>query len=53
MFEDDIPDADTPDGFDPESVIERWREIEERGHPLGPDCSVDTDVNRSAEGSDE
>jgi hypothetical protein len=27
-------DDDTPDGFDPESVIERWAEIEEHGHPI-------------------
>jgi hypothetical protein len=47
MFEDDIPDADTPEGFDPEAVIERWDKIEERGHPFAPDCSVDTDTKHS------
>jgi len=28
---------DTPDGFDAQAVIERWREIEELGHPFGPE----------------
>lgn len=31
------PDDDTPPGFDAEKAIERWEEIEERGHPLGPE----------------
>lgn len=35
MFEDDIPDADTPDGFDVDKVLERWSEIEEHGNALG------------------
>jgi hypothetical protein len=29
-------DATTPDGFDPDSVIERWREIEEEGCAVSP-----------------
>lgn len=32
----EIPDDDTPPGFDAEKAIERWKEIEEQGHPLGP-----------------
>lgn len=36
MSEDDIPDGETPGDLDAEEVIERWEEIEERGHPLGP-----------------
>lgn len=27
-------DVDTPGGFDAEAVIERWKEIEERGHAI-------------------
>jgi len=29
-----LVDGETPDGFDPEAVIKRWKEIEERGHPI-------------------
>jgi len=29
-----LVDDETPDGFDPEAVIERWHEIEDRGHPI-------------------
>jgi len=27
-----LVDDDTPDNFDAETVIKRWKEIEERGH---------------------
>jgi len=30
-------DVDTPDGFDPDSVIERWKEIEEEECAVSPD----------------
>jgi hypothetical protein len=30
-------DDDTPAGFDVQAVIERWEEIEELGHPFGPE----------------
>jgi len=29
-----LVDDDTPDGFDAEAVIERWKQIERRGHPI-------------------
>lgn len=29
-----LVDDETADDFDPEEVIERWQEIEERGHPI-------------------
>lgn len=31
MFEDDIPDAETPPGFDADEVIRRWKEIAQEG----------------------
>lgn len=33
-------DVDTPGGFDAEVVIERWKEIEERGRAI-PDGETD------------
>jgi hypothetical protein len=50
-MEDDIPDDETPPNFDADAVIERWEEIKERGHPLGPECSADTGTEHS--GGDE
>jgi hypothetical protein len=35
-----LVDDDTPDDFDPEAVINRWKEIEERGHPI-PESETD------------
>ena len=29
-----LVDGETTDGFDPEAVIKRLKEIEERGHPI-------------------
>lgn len=29
-----LVDGETPDDFDADAVIERWDEIEERGHPI-------------------
>jgi len=43
MFEDDIPDDDTPDGFDPDKVIERWEELEELGYAIIPEDSEDNE----------
>jgi hypothetical protein len=31
--------ADTPSDFNAQAVVERWEEIQEQGHPLGPNSS--------------
>jgi len=32
-----LVDDETPGNFDADVVIERWKEIEERGHPIPED----------------
>lgn len=42
-----LVDGDTPGDFDAEKAIERWDEIRDHGHPLGPDSEhADTESDR-------